>query len=231
MSAGTSDAAGDRPAPAPPPEPVSPFPVATLAVLEATINRLLALDPEGAARLAPLAGRIVIFEFKGFGNRLYFIPGAGGLQLFAAYDAAPDCLLRGTPLALAAMGLSHRKEDALFAGQVEIEGDTALAHRFGAALAGLEIDWEEQLARLTGDPLAHALGQRARGVGRWGERSLDTLGQDLKEYLQEEGRLLPSRYELETFLAAVDGLRDDGERLAARVARLRHRLQSDSGKP
>ena len=227
MSAGTPDAAGDRPAPA----SGSSFPAATLAALEATINRLLALDPEVAARLAPLAGRIVAFEFKGFGNRLYFIPGAGGLQLFADYDAAPDCLLRGTPLALAAMGLSHRKEDALFAGQVEIEGDTALAHRFGAALAGLEIDWEEQLARLTGDPLAHALGQRVRALGRWGERSFDTLGRDLKEYLEEEGRLLPSRYELEAFLAAVDGLRDDGERLAARVARLRRRLQPVSSEP
>lgn len=226
MSAGTSDAAADRPAPA----PGSPFPAA-LAVLEATINRLLTLDPEGAARLAPLAGRIVAFEFKGFGNRLYFIPGAGDLQLFADYDAAPDCLLRGTPLALAAMGLSHRKEDALFAGQVEIEGDTALAHRFGAALEGLEIDWEEQLARLTGDPLAHALGQRVRAVGRWGERSADILGQDIKEYLQEEGRLLPSRYELDTFLAAVDRLRDDSERLAARVARLRRRLQPGSSEP
>ena len=227
MSAGTQDAAGDRPAPA----SGSSFPAATLAALEATINRLLALDPEGAARLSPLAGRIVAFEFKGFGNRLYFIPGEGGLQLFAAYDAEPDCLLRGTPLGLAALGLNHRKEDALFAGQVEIEGDTALAHRFGAALAGLEIDWEEQLARLTGDPIAHALGHWTRAVRRWGERSVDTLGQDLKEYLQEEGRLLPSHYEIDAFLAAVDRLRDDGERLAARVERLRRQLRPGTGEP
>ncbi len=227
MSPGTPDAAEYAPAPA----PASPSPAATITILEATINRLLALDPEGAARLALLAGRIVAFEFKGFDNRLYFIPGAGGLQLFAAYDAAPDCLLRGTPLALAAMGLSRRKEDDLFAGQVEIEGDTALAHRFGAALAGLVIDWEEQLAHLTGDPLAHALGQRAQDVGRWCELSLDTLGRDLQEYLQEEGRLLPSRYELDAFYSSVDRLRDDGERLAARVERLRHLLQQGIGEP
>ena len=227
MSVGPFDVTGETPAPA----PGSPFPAATLAVLEATINRLLAMDPEGAARLAPMAGRIVAFEFKGFGNRLYFIPSEGGLQLFAAYDADPDCLLRGTPLGLAALGLNHRKEDALFGGQVEIEGDTALAHRFGTALAGLEIDWEEQLARLTGDPLAHALGQRTRAVRRWGERSVDTLGQDLKEYLQEEGRLLPSHYEIDAFLAAVDRLRDDGERLAARVERLRRQLRPGTGEP
>lgn len=228
MSAATPASGLDAPAITPDP-PGPPLSSAALAALEALINRLLALDPEGAARLESLAGRIIAFEFKGFGNRVYFIPGEGGLQLFATYAAAPDCLLRGSPLALTTLGLSRRQEDALFTGQVEIVGDTALAHRFGAALAGLEIDWEEQLARLTGDPLSHALGQRARSLGRWGEGAVDTLGQDLKEYLQEEGRLLPSRYEIEDFLAAVDRLRDDGERLAARVARLRRRLQPGTG--
>jgi ubiquinone biosynthesis protein UbiJ len=205
-----------------------PLPAATaLAALEAAINGLLSLDPEGAAGLTSLESRVIAFEFMGFGNRLYFIPGQGRLQVFGAYDAEPDCLLRGTPVALATLGMAHAKEDALFSGQVEIEGDTALAHRFGNLLANLDIDWEEQLARLTGDPFAHALGSRVRSVSRWGQGSLATLGEDLTDYLQEEGRLLPSRYELESFLTEVDRLRDDGERLAARVNRLRRHLQRD----
>jgi ubiquinone biosynthesis protein UbiJ len=205
-----------------------PLPAATaLAALEAAINGLLSLDPEGAAGLTSLEGRVIAFEFMGFGNRLYFIPGQGHLQVFSAYDAQPDCLLRGTPVALATLAMAQAKEDALFSGQVEIEGDTALAHRFGNLLANLAIDWEEQLARLTGDPLAYALGSRVRSVSRWGQGSLATLGEDLTDYLQEEGRLLPSRYELENFLTEVDRLRDDGERLAARVNRLRRHLQRD----
>ncbi len=207
----------------------SPLPDAALAVLENAINHYIALDPEAAGRLAPLEGYIIAFEFKGFGSRLYFIPGPEGFQIYGAYDADPDCLLRGTPLALARLGMSRRKEDALFSGQVEIEGDAALAQRFGDFMAGLEIDWEEQVSRLTGDPVAHALGARLRAATRWGQRSLDTLGQDLKEYLQEEGRLLPTRYELDQFLAAVDRLQDDGERLAARVERLRQRIPSGAG--
>jgi ubiquinone biosynthesis protein UbiJ len=129
----------------------SPLPDAALAVLENAINHYIALDPEAAGRLAPLEGYIIAFEFKGFGSRLYFIPGPEGFQIYGAYDADPDCLLRGTPLALARLGMSGRKEDALFSGQVEIEGDAALAQRFGDFMAGLEIDWEEQLSRLTGD--------------------------------------------------------------------------------
>jgi ubiquinone biosynthesis protein UbiJ len=43
------------------------------------------------------------------------------------------------------------------------------------------------------------------------------------EYLQEEGRDLPTRTEVDEFLADVDRLRDDAERLEARLARLESR--------
>lgn len=201
---------------------------AALAALETAINGLLSLDPEGATGLTSLQGQVIAFELKGFGNRLNFIPCDGSLQVFGTYGADPDCLLRGTPVALATLGLALAKEDALFSGQVEIEGDIALAHRFGNLLAKLDIDWEEQLARLTGDSFAHTLGTGARSVSHWGQGSLVTLGQDLKEYLQEEGRLLPSHYELESFLTEVDRLRDDGERLAARVNRLQYLILGDN---
>ena len=207
----------------------SPLFAPALAGLEAAINGYLTLDPEGAARLAPLAGRIIACEFTGFGQRLYFIPGVQGFQLFGDYAAEPDCLIRGSPLGLAGLGLGKRPEEALFSGQVEVVGDSALAQRFGDCLASIRIDWEEQLSRLTGDPLAHALGNQVRAAGRWGQRALDHLGLDLQEYLKEEGRLLPTRYEVEGFLDAVDRLRDDGERLAARVERLWRRQTEHPG--
>jgi ubiquinone biosynthesis accessory factor UbiJ len=205
-------------------------PDAALAALEALLNRCIALDPEGAARLGPLEGRLIGIELKGFGTRLYLIPAPDRLQVFGAYEGEPDCLLRGTPLALARLGLAERKEDQLFGGEVEIEGDTRLAQDFGAFAAGLDLDWEEQLSRLVGDPIAHQVGEGLRAVGRWGRKSADLLSQDLKEYLQEEARVLPTRYEVEAFLDQVDTLRDDAERLVARIDRLaRGGPPSDSG--
>jgi ubiquinone biosynthesis protein UbiJ len=196
------------------------IPDAVLAALEAAVNRYIALDPEGAARLGELQGRVILIELAGFGTRLYVIPGRAELQLYGDYAGKPDCVLQGTPLALARMGVSHRKEDQLFSGEVRIEGDTHLAHAFGDLLAGLEVDWEEQLSRLVGDTAAHQVGSRVRDIERWGRRTGDILTEDLKEYLQEEARLLPTRYEVQAFLDDVDLLRDDLERLAARVERL-----------
>lgn len=197
-----------------------PIPDAALLALEQALNHYLALDPEGAARLAPLQGRVICLELSGFGNRLYIIPGVDRLQVFGDYAAEPDCVLRGTPIALARMGLADRKEDELFSGGVSVDGDTDLAHRFGDAIKGLEVDWEEQLARLLGDPVAHRIGTGLRATADWGRQSGKNLTEDLREYLQEEGRLLPTDYELKAFLDAVDTLRDDTERLAARVQRL-----------
>jgi ubiquinone biosynthesis protein UbiJ len=184
------------------------------------VNHYIALDPEGAVRLRALAGRVILIEVVGFGTRLYLIPGAKGIQIYGNYAGAPDCILRGTPLALARMGLSRRKEDQLFSGEVRIEGDTDLARAFGDFLGGLEVDWEEQLSHLVGDAVAHQVGSRVRATGRWGRRTGDVLTKDLEEYLQEETRLLPNRYEVQEFLDDVDRLRDDVERLAARIARL-----------
>lgn len=196
------------------------IPDAVLAGLEAALNRYIALDPEGAARLVPLHGRLIAIELAGFGTRLTLIPGPNGLQVFGAYEGEPDCLLRGSPLALARMGLAERKEDQLFGGEVQVAGDTRLAQEFGAFIAGLDVDWEEQFSRLVGDPIAHQVGSGLRSVGDWGRKSSDTLTQDLKEYLQEEGRLVPTAYEVQGFLDRVDTLRDDVERLEARIERL-----------
>ena len=48
------------------------------------------------------------------------------------------------------------------------------------------------------------------------------MGDNIREYLQEESRDVPSRYEVEQFTRRVNQLRDDVERLAARVGRLGH---------
>jgi ubiquinone biosynthesis protein UbiJ len=197
-----------------------PIPDSALAALEAAVNRYIDLDPEGAGRLAGLHGRIILIEVAGFGTRLFVIPGTKGLQLYGDYAGEPDCVLRGSPLALARMSVSPRKEDQLFSGEVQIEGDTHLAQAFGDLVGGLEVDWEEQLSLLVGDGLAHRVGSGARAAGRWGRRAGATLAEDVKEYLQEEARLLPGRYEIQGFLDDVDHLRDGVERLAARIERL-----------
>jgi ubiquinone biosynthesis accessory factor UbiJ len=196
------------------------LPDALLAVLEQAINRYIALDAAHGAGFAALTGRLIAIELNGFGTRITVIPNERGLQLFGDYDAPPDCFIRGTPLELARLGMNRHRDPQLIAGEVEISGDTALAQTFNAAIAALDVDWEEQLARVIGDPFARQVGTQCRANQNWQQRTAAQMTAQLKAYLQRERGLVPTRYEVEAFLAQVDLLRDDCERVAARVERL-----------
>ncbi|MBK1647066.1 ubiquinone biosynthesis accessory factor UbiJ [Rhabdochromatium marinum] len=197
-----------------------PIPDAVLLSLQESVNRFLALDPEGAERLSDVQGQVLLIELEGFGTRLFVVPGHHSLGLYSIYDAEPDCTVRGTPAALLRLSLTDHREDEIFAGSVEMIGDNQVAQRIGDVFRNLDIDWEEPLARLFGDSVARHICQQARSTKAWAERGGETLTQNVREFLQEEGRLLPSDQELRQFLTGVDILRDDVERLAARIERL-----------
>lgn len=194
--------------------------VSTLAAaLESALNFYLGQDPENTQRAASLQGKVIALSITGMGLTLYFLPAAEGVQVLGHYEGDIDARLSGSPLGLARLGLD-RREDALFAGAVKIDGDTAVGQQFQELLARTGWDWEEQLSRVTGDVFAHQAGRLAARVGQLWRDSRETLAGDCSEYLQEEARLLPTRIEVTYFLDDVDRLRDDAERLAARVERL-----------
>lgn len=192
-----------------------------LAGIEHAINTVIGLDPAAGKRLGQLHGRVIAIALKGVGLELLFVPGPKGqLQLLGSIEGEPDCRLSGSPLDLMRSGDKRNGPKQLFAGRVTIEGDIELAQRFGDILGGLDIDWEEQLAKLTGDIFAHEVGTLARKATHWGRRSGTMFGLNLAEYLTEEVRLVPQRDELNRFLNDVDQLRDDLARLDARLQRL-----------
>lgn len=196
-----------------------------LAGLEHTLNRYIALDPAAPARLARDHGRVVQIRLHGLGPELYLIPQQDGrLQLLRRIDGEPDCSLAGSPFDLIRSGAAEQGARQLFAGRVQLAGDTELAQRFGRTLAGLDIDWEEQLARLTGDVIAHQIGRRARQGRDYARELGTTFEHNLGEYLTEELRVLPGRLEAEDRFAEIERLRDDVERAAARIERATSRL-------
>lgn len=200
--------------------------------LEAVINHCLRLDPETWQGLDELGDRLLAVELRGLNLTVYIQAGADGLRLSGHSQEVPHTVLKGTPLTLLQMVLGEG-DRRRFPEGLEIAGDVETARRFQSLLAGLEIDWEEQLSRITGDVAAHQAGNAVRTLRRWCREAGAKLEQDTAEYLREEQALLPYRDEVEDFLTAVDALRDDSERLALRVERLQQRCvaqrKSDGG--
>lgn len=190
--------------------------------LQSAINRYLRLDPDSNARMAALNGRCIGIELVGLDLQLFIHPGEQGIRLsdHLDADAEADTILRGTPLGMARLGLGQDTEKTLFSGAVTISGDVETGQTFKGILDAMDIDWEEQLSKLTGDVIAHQLGNGARRIGTLLKHGRRTLQQDIGEYLQEELRVLPSRIETENFSSDVTRLSIDADRLAARIRRL-----------
>ncbi|WP_303906811.1 ubiquinone biosynthesis accessory factor UbiJ [Thiohalomonas denitrificans] len=196
----------------------SMIPMAALAGLEQAMNAIIALDPDTQRRLSRLEGRVVAIELRGTGLSLFAVPGKAGLRLMGHHDK-PDATLRGSPLALLRMGVGGDTQ-GLFAGDVQIEGDVEIGQRFKHILDAMEIDWEEHLSSLTGDIIAHQVGNVFRSLASWRQTASDTLVRDTGEYIQEELQMLPGRGEVDHFMDEVDTLRTDVDRLEARIRRL-----------
>lgn len=195
------------------------------AALETALNQALGLDPDSFAQLEQFEDKLIALELQGTGLTLFLLPGRAGIRVMSAAAGEPDTIISGTPLALAELGLGDARR-VLFAGEVIIRGDVETGQAFKRLLDNLDIDWEEQLSRYTGDVVAHQLGDLFRGLRHWGQQARRTLGRNLAEYLQQESRQLVTREAVDGFSHGVDQLRDDSERLQARIMLLQQRLAS-----
>jgi ubiquinone biosynthesis protein UbiJ len=193
-----------------------------LSRLEELLNRNVAESRRAQALCRQLDGRAIELEVRDTPFRLYMEARDGRIALADRRETEADARLSGTPLSLLALARPGA-EGRLRGGTVRIEGDAEIAQRFRELLEQARPDVEEELSRVIGDVAAHRVANFARGFLDLGRRAADSLATSAAEYLQEEGRDLPVRIEVDEFLKDVDRLRDDTERLEARIARLEAR--------
>ena len=169
-----------------------------------------------------LAGTTAAVRVKNTALTAYFTINEDSIALSDATENNPDICITGSLLTLARMAGSG-DAGAIRDGSLELIGDAETAQAFQELLSAAKPDLEESLSSVVGDAAAHGLGKFSRGVRRWARDARSTMGANIREYLQEESRDVPSRYEVERFATQVGGLRDDVERLAARIKRLQER--------
>ena len=183
------------------------------------LNRNIAEITPAREIAAELNGTTVAIRVRDTALGAYFVFDDDVVALCAAYTGDPDVVITGSLITLARM-MKGSGEAAIRSGDVDLTGDAATAQRFQKLLDLARPDIEEELSRVIGDIAAHRIAEVARGVGQWARDARSTMGGNIREYLQEESRDVPTRYEVDRFTKQVGTLRDDVERIAARLKRL-----------
>ena len=203
-------------------EDINPLLIPLLAAMETGLNQLFAMDPETFERLKRFQGRIIAFHITDIEQTFYFFPDQQGIQIVSHYEGDADTVISGSMMAFARMAMADEKTKttAVFKGDISITGDIALGQHFQSLFKQLEIDWEEHVSHITGDVIAHSLGNAARGFLDWGKDAFNSLTMDVSEYIQYEARDVAPGPEINHFNAQIDQLRSDVDRAEARINRL-----------
>jgi len=192
---------------------------ALLRPIAEVLNRNIAETTPARELATQLDGKTVAIRVPDTALAMYFVFDQDIVTLATEFDADPDVVITGSLVTLARMA-GGAGAQAIRDGDIDLTGDAATAQRFQTLLDHAKPDVEEELSRVIGDVAAHQLAEFARGVGNWVRGARSTMGDNIREYLQEERRDLPTRYEVEQFSQRVGKLRDDVERIAARLKRL-----------
>ena len=192
-----------------------------LTPLESVLNRNIAASSAARKLCRQLEGKTLAMHLTGVPLHIQFRSDGERMSLDTAQGEA-NATLSGSPLSFMRLA-GPSPESALRSGAVHIEGDAEVAQAFSELLKHARPDLEEELSRVVGDVAAHQIGNIARSALAFGRRASDTFARNVAEYLQEEGRDLPTRIEADEFIAGVDAIRDDVDRLEARLALLQAR--------
>lgn len=196
----------------------TPLPSILAAILEAAVNRVLALDEDTPARLQRLDGRMLRLDLEGIGIKLFFAFSATLVHVSIDSGDEPDTVISGSPFALFSMAVADGSGSWEGPGsRVNITGDATLARDLERLFSKLDPDWESSLSRLFGDVWGHQLAAGIRDSSKQAKEAAGNAAEMISEFLMRETGPLVQSKEIRNFADAVDDTRDAVERLEARI--------------
>lgn len=207
--------------------PASPFSFKPLAgrALELALNRALALDPDTRQALRALDGQRIALSLDAPPLALQIRVDGDALRVGPVDPAGePDLAVRSTlggllaqlPLLAKAPRPGHAP-----GGRLRVSGDAELARRLQQLAGRFDPDWQLPFVQVFGEVAGVQIAGAVRGALQRARDLAGGLARDAAAFVTEESRDVVPRAEQEAFHDEVDRLRDDTERLAARIARLR----------
>jgi ubiquinone biosynthesis protein UbiJ len=192
--------------------------------IENVLNRGLPRSPRARQLCRELQGHRVGVDVSGFARLIVESTGET-LQLKRDADGGAEAEIVGGPFSLLALA-GESPEAVIQRGDVQIRGDVELAQRFRELAMLLRPDIEEEVSKVIGDVPAHHLGRAARAAFGWTRNAAATQVRNVAEYFAHERQHLVPRAEADQLLKGVDTLRENLDRLEARIELLARKPRS-----
>ncbi len=189
--------------------------------LETALNRAVAMDPGTGEALRRFDDRKVeltlespplALQLRVDGDRLRVGPVDVGNE--------PDLAVRSTLAGMLSQLPFLRRDDAPPIGRVRVSGDAELARQLQKLAERFDPDWQHPFTAVFGEVIGVQVANAFANALREAKRAGTRFAQDAATFVTEESRDVVGRAELDAFHEDVDALRDDVERIAARLARL-----------
>ncbi|NNE05165.1 MAG: SCP2 domain-containing protein [Xanthomonadales bacterium] len=204
----------------------TPLPRLFAGMLEASLEKVLALDPESAQRLLRLQGKCLQLDLEGLEITLFITFESGNLRVDLDCGQEPDTVISASPVALFGMAAPADGGDwGLPGSSVNISGDANLARDLERIFSRLEPDWQRPLSVLFGETLGYQVASGLRQGADALRKAAGDSAQMAGDWLREDSDLLARPEQLREFSKTVDTLSDAADRLQARINLLRERQQ------
>lgn len=186
-----------------------------ISPVSAAINHLLAREPWAREKLARHAGKVALFDAGIVSLKLK--AAADGMVEAASGDEQQNVTIR-VRLSDLPLILQHREHAFSY---VQIEGDADFANTISQLSDSLRWEAEEDLAKLVGDTAAVRLVGGALSALDIAKATQQKIAENVAEYFLEEKPMLVRPQTVADFSSDVTRLRDDVERLAKRIEKLK----------
>ncbi len=190
-----------------------------LAPIEVAINHVLAADSAAPEILAPLNERVLKLQFTDLERAVFVRFYHGRIDLYANYEGDVDLLLSGRTAQFAALA-RQTSSNALINSGVSATGKTALLVNLNEAVQTLDIDFESLISSVLPPSGAHILGKGFRAAVKQMSTMRNEALRLSGEHATYEAQLAVPNIEVTQFNRAVTQLRQDTDRLEAKLTAL-----------
>lgn len=196
---------------------------ALLSIAEPMLNHVLQYDSDASNKLKKLNNKSLSVELTDLSVNLTVK--VFDNKVFVSGQSEPaDCVIKTSLDGLQKLSDAAQITAMIRQGQLDLEGDLHVAQGFSGLLMDNDIDWQEWLSEYLGDAMTFKLSQAIKKQKTHWARKKRDLDYTAQSALVDELRVTPDRIEIERFVADVDQLNAQTERLTLDIQKLKAQL-------